>query len=115
LLLGNRSAAAAGCLPGGTSAPNTLITEYAVRKYHLQTQLSGWLIQAPAPLIAATTAALGLLGAVLGLAFAVTACLVLGARRPVRPVRRRAADQRADPAGRAAAGRHSRRLAIRRA
>jgi putative ABC transport system permease protein len=39
-------------LPGGTSAPNTLITEYAVRTYRLQTQLSGWLIQAPAPLTA---------------------------------------------------------------
>jgi putative ABC transport system permease protein len=40
-------------LPSGTSAPNTLITEYAVHRYHLQTQLSGWLIQAPAPLTAA--------------------------------------------------------------
>ena len=40
-------------LPGGTDAPNTLITEYAVRKYHLQPQLIGWLIQAPAPLTAA--------------------------------------------------------------
>jgi putative ABC transport system permease protein len=40
-------------LPGGTSAPSTLITEYAVRKYHLHTQLSGWLIQAPAPLTGA--------------------------------------------------------------
>jgi putative ABC transport system permease protein len=39
-------------LPGGTSAPNTLITEYAVRRYHLQTNLAGWLIQAPAPLTA---------------------------------------------------------------
>jgi putative ABC transport system permease protein len=39
-------------LPSGTSAPNTVITEYAVRKYHLQTHLSGWLIQAPAPLTA---------------------------------------------------------------
>jgi len=41
-------------LPGGTSAPNTLITEYAVRKYHMQvqTQQNGWLIQAPAPLTA---------------------------------------------------------------
>ena len=37
-------------LPGGTSAPNTVITEFAVSRYHLQTQLSGWLIQAPAPL-----------------------------------------------------------------
>jgi putative ABC transport system permease protein len=37
-------------LPSGTSAPNTVITEYAVRKYHLQPHFSGWLIQAPAPL-----------------------------------------------------------------
>jgi putative ABC transport system permease protein len=37
-------------LPGGTSEPNTVITEYAVTKYHLQPSLSGWLIQAPAPL-----------------------------------------------------------------
>jgi putative ABC transport system permease protein len=40
-------------LPGGTSAPNTVLTEYAVSKYHLQTQLNGWLIQAPGPLTAA--------------------------------------------------------------
>ena len=40
-------------LPSGTSAPSTVITEYAVREYHLQTHLSGWLIQAPAPLTAA--------------------------------------------------------------
>jgi putative ABC transport system permease protein len=39
-------------LPGGTSAPNTLITEYAVSKHHLQSTLNGWLIQAPAPLTA---------------------------------------------------------------
>jgi putative ABC transport system permease protein len=39
-------------LPSGTSAPNTVITGYAVRKYHLQTQLSGWLIQAPSGLTA---------------------------------------------------------------
>jgi putative ABC transport system permease protein len=42
-------------LPGGTSAPNTVITQYAVSKYHLQSSLSlnGWLIQAPALLTAA--------------------------------------------------------------
>jgi putative ABC transport system permease protein len=40
-------------LPGGTSAPNTVITEYAVSKYHLQPSLNGWLIQAPASLTAA--------------------------------------------------------------
>jgi putative ABC transport system permease protein len=39
-------------LPSGTDAPNTLITEYAMRKHHVQTHLSGWLIQAPAPLTA---------------------------------------------------------------
>jgi len=39
-------------LPGGTSAPNTVITEYAMSKYHLQPGLNGWLIQAPAPLTA---------------------------------------------------------------
>ena len=42
-----------GSLPSGTAAPNTVVTEYAVRKYHLQTQLEGWLIQAAAPLTAA--------------------------------------------------------------
>ena len=42
-------------LPSGTSAPNTVITQYAVSKYQLQTQLGGWLIQAPAPLTTAQT------------------------------------------------------------
>jgi putative ABC transport system permease protein len=40
-------------LPSGISAPNTVITEYAVSKYHLQLSLNGWLVQAPAPLTAA--------------------------------------------------------------
>jgi putative ABC transport system permease protein len=40
-------------LPSGTDAPNTVITEYAARRYRFQTQLFGWLIQAPAPLTAA--------------------------------------------------------------
>jgi putative ABC transport system permease protein len=39
-------------LPSGTSAPNTVLTEYAVSKYHLPLSLAGWLIQAPAPLTA---------------------------------------------------------------
>ncbi len=42
-----------GSLPGGTSAPNTVITQHAVTTYRLQAQLDGWLIQAPAPLTAA--------------------------------------------------------------
>jgi putative ABC transport system permease protein len=40
-------------LPSGTSAPNTVVTEYAVSKYHMQTQLQGWLVQARAPFTAA--------------------------------------------------------------
>jgi putative ABC transport system permease protein len=39
-------------LPAGTSEPNTVITEYAVSRYHLQPSPDGWLIQAPAPLTA---------------------------------------------------------------
>jgi putative ABC transport system permease protein len=39
-------------LPSGTSAPNTVITTWAVSKLHLQPQLDGWLIQAPRPLTA---------------------------------------------------------------
>jgi putative ABC transport system permease protein len=49
-------------LPGGTDAPNTVITEYAVQKYHMRPQLSGWLIQAPAPLTAAQLSAARQLG-----------------------------------------------------
>jgi putative ABC transport system permease protein len=49
-------------LPSGTAAPNTVLTEYAVSKYHMQTQLSGWLIQAPGPLTAAQLSAVQKLG-----------------------------------------------------
>ncbi len=53
--LANPAIQAISSLPSGTSAPNTVITEYAVSKYHLQSavQLSGWLIQVPASLTAA--------------------------------------------------------------
>jgi putative ABC transport system permease protein len=44
-------------LPSGTSAPNTVTTEYAVSMYHMRTQLEKWLIQAPAPLTAAQLSA----------------------------------------------------------
>ena len=47
----------ADSLPSGTSAPNTVVTEYAVSKYHMQTALAGWLLQAPAPLTAAQLSA----------------------------------------------------------
>jgi putative ABC transport system permease protein len=50
--LANPRMQTASSLPSGTSAPNTVITEYAVSKYQLRTHLAGWLIQAPAPLTA---------------------------------------------------------------
>ena len=40
-------------LPSGTSAPNTVITEHAVRRLGLRAITSGWLIQTPHPLTAA--------------------------------------------------------------
>jgi len=39
-------------LPSGTSAPNTVITEHAVRQLHLTTSTVGWLIQTPDSLTA---------------------------------------------------------------
>jgi putative ABC transport system permease protein len=39
-------------LPSGTSAPNTVITEHAVRQLHLTISTVGWLIAAPASLTA---------------------------------------------------------------
>jgi putative ABC transport system permease protein len=59
----------ASSLPGGTSAPNTVVTQYAVSKYHLQPSLNGWLIQAPAPLTATQISA----ARQLALAYGVTA------------------------------------------
>ena len=50
--LANPAMQTVSSLPSGTSAPNTVITEYAMSKYHLQPSLNGWLIQAPAPLTA---------------------------------------------------------------
>ncbi len=40
-------------LPAGTSAPNTVITEYAVKKLGLQPGTAGWLIETARPLSAA--------------------------------------------------------------
>jgi putative ABC transport system permease protein len=44
-----------GALPSGTSAPNTVITEHAIRALHLAASVSvaGWLIQTPHPPTAA--------------------------------------------------------------
>jgi putative ABC transport system permease protein len=40
-------------LPSGVSAPNTVFTEAAVRRFGLQTEVAGWLIQTTNPLNAA--------------------------------------------------------------
>jgi putative ABC transport system permease protein len=40
-------------LPSGTSAPNTVITEHAMRQFRLTPATAGWLIQAPGGLTAA--------------------------------------------------------------
>jgi putative ABC transport system permease protein len=44
-----------GALPSGVHAPNTVITEYAIKKYGLENTISvqGWLIQTAQPLTAA--------------------------------------------------------------
>jgi len=44
-------------LPGGTSAPNTVLTTQAVRRLHLRLIPDGWLIQAPRPLTGAQISA----------------------------------------------------------
>jgi putative ABC transport system permease protein len=56
-VLDNPKMQTVGSLPSGTSVPNTVITENAVHKLHLNTNLSGWLIQASHPLTAAQISA----------------------------------------------------------
>jgi putative ABC transport system permease protein len=41
-----------GALPSGTSAPNTVITEHAMREFKFTAATTGWLIQAPGGLTA---------------------------------------------------------------
>jgi putative ABC transport system permease protein len=50
--LANPKIAEVSALPSGTSAPNTVITEHAVRQFQLTTTTFGWLIQTPAALTA---------------------------------------------------------------
>ena len=54
-------------LPSGTSAANTVITEYAVHKFGLQLSTAGWLIQAPHPPTAAQIKSAQLTAAAAGL------------------------------------------------
>ena len=42
-----------GALPSGTSAPNTVITEHAMREFHIQASTTDWLIQGTQPFTAA--------------------------------------------------------------
>jgi putative ABC transport system permease protein len=51
--LANPSMQEISALPAGTSAPNTVITEYAVQKLGLTTTTSGWLVETTKPLSAA--------------------------------------------------------------
>jgi len=41
-----------GALPTGTSAPNTVITEHAMRQFHIQATTSDWLVQGAQPFTA---------------------------------------------------------------
>ncbi len=50
--LANPTIQEVSALPPGTSAPNTVITELAVRQFHLTTPTAGWLIQTPDALTA---------------------------------------------------------------
>jgi putative ABC transport system permease protein len=38
-----------GALPSGTSAPNTVITEHAMREFHIQATTTDWLVQGTQP------------------------------------------------------------------
>ena len=51
--LANPSIQEVSALPSGTSAPNTVITEHAVQKFHLSPFAAGWLIQSAHPLTSA--------------------------------------------------------------
>jgi putative ABC transport system permease protein len=54
-------------LPSGTSAPNTVITEYAVHQLGLQTSINGWLILTPHPLTASQISSARLAAAAKGM------------------------------------------------
>jgi putative ABC transport system permease protein len=41
-----------GALPSGTSAPNTVITEHAMRQFHIQATTNDWLVQGTQPFTA---------------------------------------------------------------
>jgi putative ABC transport system permease protein len=50
--LANPAIQEVSALPSGTSAPNTVITEHAVRQFHLTTTTAGWLVRTPESLTA---------------------------------------------------------------
>jgi len=55
-------------LPSGTSAPNTVITEHAVRQLHLTTTTAGWLVQTRGSLTSSQISAARRAAAAAGLA-----------------------------------------------
>ena len=56
-----------GALPSGTSAPNTVITEHAMRELHLSAATSTWLVQGSQPFTAAQIAGAQLAASTTGL------------------------------------------------
>jgi putative ABC transport system permease protein len=55
--LANPAIQEVSALPSGTSAPNTVITEHAVRQLHLTVSTAGWLVQTPESLSASQVSA----------------------------------------------------------
>ncbi len=56
-----------GALPTGTSAPNTVITEHAMREFHITATTSTWLVQGPQPFTATQIAGAELTASTAGL------------------------------------------------
>src|SRR5208282_6535394 len=46
-----------GALPSGTSAPNTVITEHAMKEFHIQANTTDWLVQGAQPFSASQVSA----------------------------------------------------------
>jgi putative ABC transport system permease protein len=56
-----------GALPTGTSAPNTVITEHAMREFHIHESPAGWLVQGTQPFTGAQIASAQLAASTAGM------------------------------------------------
>ncbi|HEY1918868.1 MAG TPA: hypothetical protein VGH27_25125 [Streptosporangiaceae bacterium] len=65
-------------LPSGTSAPNTVITEHAVRQFGLHPDAAGWLIQTAHPLSAAQLSGTRLTAAIANMTLETTSSIPSG-------------------------------------